>query len=55
MDNSSVTRWVKSFKDGNARIADQPRWGRPSNATNEINEQKVDAFIKVDRSVWRLW
>jgi transposase len=46
MGVSSVGRWVKHFKDGNRRIADQPRCGRPRTIATERNKQKVYELIR---------
>jgi transposase len=48
---SSVRRWVKHFKDGNADIADQSRCGRQRTAANEHYKQKVDELIRQDRRI----
>ena len=51
MGASSVRQWVKHFKDGNMRIQDQPRSGRPQTASTEPNKKRVDEIIKEDRGV----
>ena len=51
MGASSVRRWVKHFKDGNASIQDQPRSGRPRTASTERNKERVDEIIQDDRRV----
>jgi transposase len=51
MGASSVRRWVKHFKDGNADIADQPRCGRQRTAATERNKQKVDELIRQDQRI----
>ena len=48
----SVRRWIKHFRDGNTRIQDQPRSGRPRTASTEPNKTRVDE-IKEGRRVTR--
>ena len=51
MGASSVTRWVKHFKDGNTSNQDQPRSGCPRTASAEPNKKRLDEIIKEDRCV----
>ena len=51
MGASSVRRWVKHFKDGNASIQDEPRSGRPRTASSERNKERMDEIIQDDRLV----
>jgi plasmid stabilization system protein ParE len=51
MGVSSVRRWVKHFKDGNADVADQPRCGRQRTAATEHNTKNVDELIRQDRRI----
>ncbi|PNF14306.1 hypothetical protein B7P43_G06790 [Cryptotermes secundus] len=49
MGASSVSRWVKHFKDGNTSIEDEPRSDRPRTASTERNTERVDEIIQDDR------
>jgi transposase len=51
MGASSVTRWVKHFKDENTSIQDEPRSGRPRTASTERNKERVNEIIQDDRRV----
>lgn len=55
IDESSVRRWVRNFKEGSYKVHDEERSGRPSLITDDLKKRVYD-FIKEDRRVkLRLW
>lgn len=50
MDESSVRRWVRNFKQGRDNVHDEERSGRPSLITDDL-KKRVDDFIRKDRRV----
>ena len=53
VDVSTVRRWVRSCKEaeGQTRLADKRRSGRPATAVTPGNIQRVDDIIRGDRRV----
>ena len=51
IDESNVRRWVKKFKEGETRVQDKPRSGRPLTAATEENQNKVNDMIRADQCI----
>ena len=46
-----VFEWARPFKNGQLKIEDRPRSGRPISATNEKNIKAVEKLIVEDRQI----
>jgi hypothetical protein len=51
MSQARVFRWWKHFKDGNKRLVDDVRSGRPSTAVSDVNIDKAKQLLKEDRKL----
>ena len=46
LSHATINEWFRRFKDGREHLTDDERSGRPREAVNEINIEKVRQFIK---------
>ena len=47
LSRTAVLQWCRHFKDGNTRLIDKARSGRPSTAVTDVNIAKL-------RSCWKM-
>ena len=48
---STVKHWVKQFRMGRTCVKDEPRSGRPNEASNEETVKQVEQLVLVDRRI----
>ena len=46
LSRATINEWFRRFKDGREHLTDDERSGRPREAVNESNIEKVRQFIK---------
>ncbi|KAL1138560.1 hypothetical protein AAG570_008623 [Ranatra chinensis] len=46
---SQVSRWLKAFKEGREGVVDEPRAGRPSTSSTDVNLDRVRDLLNSDR------
>jgi transposase len=49
MKKAQVYEWHKRFRDGRASVNDDPRCGRPSTSTNDVDVERVRNAARSDR------
>nr|XP_033811349.1 protein GVQW3-like [Geotrypetes seraphini]XP_033811350.1 protein GVQW3-like [Geotrypetes seraphini] len=49
ISRAAVFRWWKHFKEGNTRVTDEARSGRPSTVVTDVNIAKATEMLKNDR------
>jgi hypothetical protein len=49
MSRATVFRWWKHFKDGNKRVVEDARSGRPSTAVTDVNIDEAEQLLKDKR------